>query len=295
MSGLRSLRRAAWGPAASVPDVIIDAHPPRVHAVRHAGAEYDPARRRFAARALGIASVLALLAVGLGAERAMRPDAFPIREIRVAGEFRHLQPQAIRQLVIAAIDGGFFAVDVNSLRRRILEEPWVKQASVRRLWPSGLQVVIAEQDPVARWGTEQLLNSNGAAFTPSEPETGTRLPRLSGPSGSEQDVLARYRDYSRRLAGLGLALADVHQSERRAWTLVTGDGVRIVLGRKSPDVRLERFVRAYQAVLAGDWQQIGAVDMRYTNGLAVARRADAARATAAASHNEDGGDAQEIR
>jgi cell division protein FtsQ len=56
---------------------------------------------------------------------------------------------------------------------------------------------------------------------------------------------------------------------RRAWQLSFDNGLLLKLGREHNEDRLERFIDVYQGALSGYHAQIEAIDMRYTNGLAV--------------------------
>ena len=49
--------------------------------------------------------------------------------IQVTGDFRELKPDEIQKTVVEAIDGGFFSCDMQKLRNRVLDMPWVAQTS----------------------------------------------------------------------------------------------------------------------------------------------------------------------
>jgi hypothetical protein len=72
------------------------------------------------------------------------------------------------------------------------------------------------------------------------------------------------------LLSAGLLIRHITLDERRAWSLVLDDGVEIALGRKAMDTRVRRLARVY-AQLMGAGPSPVAVDLRYTNGLAVRR------------------------
>lgn len=218
---------------------------------------------------LAVALVAALLTV---AGEVRDPAAFPIRKVTVDGDFRYLAPANIRKVVSGAVRGGFFHVDVQHVRETILQEPWVREATVQRLWPDTLHVSIVEQHPVAYWGESALLNDKADIFVPGKASFPAGLIRLDGPVGSEMDTLEAYRHAQARLAPLGLEVAAVSLSERRAQTLRLADGATVVLGRRAAADRLERFVAAYQQVLRDNWGRIAVIDLRYTNGFSIRER-----------------------
>lgn len=219
--------------------------------------------------ALAVALVWAVLRV---AAEVRDPMAFPIRKVTVDGDFRYLAPANIRQAVSAVVRGGFFHVDVQHVRETLLEEPWVREATVQRLWPDTLHVSIIEQQPVAYWGANALLNDAADIFAPARASFPEALVQLDGPVGSEAETLAILRRASARLAPLGLAVASVRLSERRALALGLRDGTTVLLGRRAVEDRLERFVAAYDRVLRANWSRVGVIDLRYTNGFSIRER-----------------------
>jgi cell division protein FtsQ len=220
--------------------------------------------------ALAVGLIWAVLRV---AAEIRDPAAFPIRKVTVDGDFRYLAPANIQQAVSGVVRGGFFHVDVQHVRETLLAEPWVREATVQRLWPDTLHVSIVEQQPVAYWGANALLNDAADIFAPARASFPQGLVQLDGPVGSETETLEILRRSAERLAPLGLVVASVRLSGRRALTLGLRDGATIVLGRRAVETRLERFVAAYEQVLRPNWSRIDVIDLRYTNGFSIRERA----------------------
>jgi cell division protein FtsQ len=197
------------------------------------------------------------------------PYRFPLDVVEVKGEFRYLQKANLQAAVMPHAAGGFFTVDVDSVRAAAEDLPWVQRAKVRRIWPATLRVHITEQQPVAGWNGDGYLNGAGEEFYPRSGQTPTGLPRLAGPAGQASRVLQRYRQASRTLQGLGLQVTHLAMDRRRAWSLQMDNGVQLKLGRARPWNRLQRFVRAFPGVFAGRLADLKSVDMRYSNGFSV--------------------------
>jgi cell division protein FtsQ len=205
------------------------------------------------------------------------PAALPIRRVMVEGEFEHLAPEQVQAAVAAAVDAGFFGVDVARIRAALLDEPWIRDASIRRVWPDALHVTIVEQTAVARWGDYGLLNERADIFVPPPPDIPADLVRLDGPLGSELQVLERYHYIADTLATVGLAASAVTLSDREAWTVTTTGGHELLLGRRDLELRLARFLAGYARGLKVAWDRIDHVDLRYTNGFAVGERVSVTR------------------
>lgn len=213
-----------------------------------------------------------LIGIGHLVWRLADPASLPIRKVAVEGNFRHLTPGHVQSVVSSAVDAGFWGIDVGAIREKLLDEPWLHDASVRRVWPDTLRVSIEEQEPVAYWGEHALLNSEGDIFAPDRETMPTNLAILNGPVGTEVEVLGRYRSIKMQFAKCGLKVSRVDLSERRAWTIAIEGGTRVVVGRRSIEERLARFERGFELALKPHWENIGVVDMRYTNGFSIRQR-----------------------
>lgn len=191
------------------------------------------------------------------------------------GERRQLTAEALRERVRPALEPGYFGADLGALRESLEAEPWVASVSVRRRWPSTLELTVREQEPVAVWNRSGFLNPQAEFFVPREiHEEPGPLPELSGPDGTEAEVLAAWRDMQAALDEAGLTAEAVHLSDRRAWTLEIGNGPRVQLGRHDREGRFERLANVALPALARSERValdgLATIDMRYTNGFSVA-------------------------
>ena len=191
----------------------------------------------------GTLAFLMCLYVGFLAQQLFDPAAYPIRKIAVDGEFHHLTTEHVQTVVSKAVHGGFFDVDVASVRELILDEPWVSDAAVRRVWPDTIHVSIREQVAVARWGEDALLNPVADIFVPESSAIPRDLVVLEGPIGTEGEVLQRYYSMQKVLDSVGLQVQRIRLSERRAWVVEIENGATLVIGRHAVAERLGRFSR----------------------------------------------------
>lgn len=200
-------------------------------------------------------------------EHLLDPHTLPLRVIQVQGELRHLDRQAMQTVVAEAINGGFFAVDIQRIYDRVRELPWVDRVSVRRVWPDTLVMHVSEQLPLARWGDSGLVNVRGEVFQP-EQILQQGLVTLYGPEGSSQRVVAFYREVGEQLAAHDLQISRMGLDERREWSLELANGLRIVVGNEAAEARFDRFMRIYP-LLASSGRKPQRIDLRYENGFAV--------------------------
>lgn len=197
------------------------------------------------------------------------PYRFPLNVVEVKGDYRYLDRGNLQAAVLPLASGGFFTVDVAAIRAAAEALPWVYKAKVQRVWPDKLRLRIEEQQPVARWGADGLLNRHGQSFVPPDTRALQGLPQLSGPVGQERKVLEAYHQVCRILKPLGLQVTRFGLDERRAWHMLLDGSIELELGRANTWPRLHRFVRAFPEVFAGRLAELQRVDLRYSNGFSV--------------------------
>lgn len=217
---------------------------------------------------------LALVSVSLTAftaswflHRMQDPTVMPVRLITVEGEVRHLNSKQLEEVVYMAVDGSFFSVNLAKVRAEVELLPWVDSASIRRVWPDTLQVKVVEQQPLARWGKDALVNLRGEIFSPKPMPNFAGLTVLEGEEQNSVGIIQEYQKIETLLGTVGLDLEKVRVDARQAWTLWTRNGLELSLGRKQLMPRLSRFVQLYPGLSGENRAKLKKVDLRYTNGF----------------------------
>ena len=219
-----------------------------------------------------IGSLLALVFISLltwGGVHLSNPDTLPIKQVRIEGNFTRLSPVDLQLLVTDKVRGGFFSLNVDAVRLALLDEPWVSEVTVQRVWPDALRVIVIEQVPVVRWGEAGLLNADGQYFAPEQSTIPLDLPMLIGPEGTELMLLNRFNSMQTYVQSIGFNIASVALDERRAWSFFLDNGIKVVLGRRDFEQRFNRFLSLIPTTLSGRVEQTESIDMRYTNGFSI--------------------------
>ncbi len=68
---------------------------------------------------------------------------------------------------------------------------------------------------------------------------------------------------------LNMQLVQLKLNDRRAWTFVLNNDLRVIVGRTHIDERVTRFIHYVPLGLKEKLAQAKQIDMRYTNGFAV--------------------------
>ncbi len=203
----------------------------------------------------------------------MQRPSFALREIQIDGDTEHINSPTVRAGVVGRLKGNFFTVDLDAARQAFEQMPWVRHASVRRVWPNALAVTLEEYKPLGTWGSDQLVSVDGELFTANQGELEEDLPAFDGPDGTAQEVVARYRDFKKWFAPLGATPEEVTLSPRYAWTVKLSNGMQVELGReRNQDTLLDRSQRltaAWDAVTQRWGKDIEYADLRYPNGFAI--------------------------
>jgi cell division protein FtsQ len=218
-------------------------------------------------RWLGAGVLVALMAAGGQNLLRLEPRYLPIEVVSVAGEVRRMPREQLQRTVIDHLHGGILTQDLARLKAAVEALPWIQTASLKRIWPNRLELTVREHEPLAEWGEDALVSTAGVVFRPDPQERPWGLPRLTGADAQAVDVVARYLDWRARCEALGIRIAGMERNARGSWTLLTGDGFVLELGKSEVEERMARFLLAWPSLaLAG---RPARVDMRYTNGLAV--------------------------
>jgi len=225
-----------------------------------------------------------MLVIGVLVWLSQRP-VFALKQIQiepVAGQtLKHINKPIVKQQVLENVQGNFFSVRLEDVKRGFESMPWVRHANVRRVWPNGLVVSIEEQKPFGTWGgadSHTLMNTQGELFAGrvSEISDDVHLIDFYGPADASQEVMSLYQKASAWFKPWGVEVKSLALTERYAWHVKLSNGMKVEFGRdeESSDKNLteERVARLfkYWPQVQEKWpNRVDAVDLRYANGFAV--------------------------
>ena len=230
---------------------------------------------------LGTRALLGLAALAFVAGATVwfvRQPLFTIRGVTVLGETDRVTAAGVRAHLRPSLDGSFLTLNLAAARKALEAMPWVRHATVRRVWPNRLVVILEEHRPAALWGSERgtgeaMVDTFGAVFDASGGDVDdSALPLLHGPEGSAARVLAMHGRLAATLAPIRRLPAELVLSNRGSWTATFADGVELELGRGSDDevvARTVRFATTVPELLARFQRPLVHADLRHQDGYAV--------------------------
>jgi cell division protein FtsQ len=203
-----------------------------------------------------------------------------IRVIQLEGELQRNSVSTIRANAAPRLAGNFISIDLGKAREAFETVPWVRQATLRRIWPDRLAVRLAEHHPVALWqgedGNERLVNDFGEVFQANVGDVEDEdLPQFSGPEGTSAQMLSLYRRLAPLFASNEIELQSLHLSGRGSWRAELDTGARVEIGRGSEDelvARTERFLHSVSQVTGRFQRELEHADLRHADGYAVRLR-----------------------
>lgn len=220
--------------------------------------------RKLLHRGLRIAVVsfsAALLLVGgtLLTQFLLASDMFRVEQIRVQGG-SHLSKAQVVALSDIKTGLNTFSLDLDLIGRKVEEDPWVRQASVQRIFPRLIDIRIEERRPVAiiNLGYLYYLDDRGEVFKVLEASDSLDFPVVTGfeyqkieqrDRQSAQDLkkIVHLLDDLRQRNIFGLdQVSEVQREKNGSFALYTETGgVKVRLGRESFEKKLNRLERIY--------------------------------------------------
>ncbi len=221
-----------------------------------------------------VAWVLAITLVALPVVGVLRgwfaANRWPVTQLTVQAEFKHVTTDELRAVVMPRLGKGFFALDLDGVQKAVAALPWVESVEARKRWPDTLILRIYERQPFARWNEKQLISRQGLVFDVPDVSANTELPDLRGPDARLAEVVSFYAETQKAFTNTHLKITGISLTERGSWSLTTDNGAQIVLGdRDQAGRRLRRFLDVYPQLMAGHTDGFAYADLRYTNGFAV--------------------------
>ncbi len=214
-------------------------------------------------------AILVLCALVWGWLKIINPQTFPIHSVRIEGNYSHVNQALMRATIVPFLQRGFLGINTADLQDKLSQMPWVYQVTVQRAWPDSIIINLTEQQAIARFNNQSLLNSQGELFSVDQGTLPTDLPLFIGNPGQQELLLQTYHQMLSILTPLGLKINILALDDRQSWRMQLSNGVVLFVGNNDPLLRLQRFVVAYPQVIGTKSAMVKYVDLRYAHGIAV--------------------------
>lgn len=201
---------------------------------------------------------------------------FRVAEVQVEGNLQVAAQDIIDSLELSP-QTSILEVDLPALTRRVLQNPWIKEASVQRRLPLSLTIQVVERMAEAVFISDRhyLLSADGVILAELSQDELPTLPTLRAATPRRVAVGERILT-SEMVQGLAVwrqfQLGNALQGESAHEIAMTGDGSYVLnLGQRMPAIRLhaqdlEGQLRRLGAALAASHQSLARfadVDLRF--------------------------------
>ena len=183
--------------------------------------------------------------VGMAAGEAVGDAGFRVKSIDVRG-IRRMDPRPVYELAADQKTTAMPLLDVASIRERLLEYGWVKDARVSRRFPDTLVIDIVERQPAALWQDEDrltLIDREGVVLDRVPVSQMPDLPLLIGKGANEHAI--GLDTLLGRAPSLKPQLVSATWVGERRWDLAfqSGETVSLPEGNVAAATALTRFAR----------------------------------------------------
>ncbi|MFW2177557.1 MULTISPECIES: cell division protein FtsQ/DivIB [unclassified Moraxella] len=219
-----------------------------------------------------VASLLLLgLVVGIGQMVAHLPNANI--QINHQGLNSH-EYQQLHQVLGQKADRNWLQADLQPYLQRLQRIGWVSQVDIRRDWQQGLLVNVIPRQPVAKFGSEKLVDANGVVFEPANTDElqAHYWMQLQGESHNAVVMMQQVKQVGNWFEPLGLKIDEVIVTPRMAWFFRFNNGLRVLVDNDNTSEKLYRLSVMLQNQLKPQLPKIQTVDLRYKNGMAITWR-----------------------
>lgn len=181
---------------------------------------------------------------------------------------KNLDMNILQARLATQLGSSLFSFKVDEARNEVLNDPWVKSAKVRKVYPDTIVVDVVERQPVALWqskGEVHLIARDGFVISKAGVKH-MHLPQVVGEGANMAaaeflSIISRFPDIA------GKASAYVRVAERR-WNVRLHDGPQILLPEADWQMALNELqkLQTQKELLDRDIVQI---DMRLSDRLVI--------------------------
>jgi len=192
---------------------------------------------------------------------------------------QHVKPKELKKLVIMELNGTALTTDLGPIYKSVLSHPWIKEATVRRIWPNKILVNLVEHNIIGVWSDGRFVTQAGKLlqFDKLQSESINKekncfLLKLDGPNETVTAVLDRARMISKKASKVGLQTTGVQLTSQYDWRVFFSNGMKMELGGENLETplekRLDNFFNSIAWVRKKIKKDLISVDLRYAQGFA---------------------------
>lgn len=197
--------------------------------------------------ALSVAVVVLLVGVGIfvapimgrGFVRASGISGLILEDIHIEGRLR-VSEDALNNVLKEYRHQPMLSFSVAEVRQQVRGLTWVKQATVRRVWPLSLHVKLTEFEPIATWhhkGKLLWVDRDGEVICQADGSM-PQLPAISGEDAPHH--IATFLKQVREYKTLWAHVTAFSHIRKRRWNMMIGHTMLVKLPQDNAEQALKR-------------------------------------------------------
>lgn len=197
-------------------------------------------------------------------------NKFPIKTVKVIGKYQYVKEADIQNILLPYINGkGLFAFSELEAEKALEQVPGVASASIWRVPPAKIKVIVRERSAIARFPDGSLLSQSGVVFQTNNPTGANTLPLLNGDHLYAKQMLKMleslepvFETINAQVTGLGIA-------QNGDWSVQLNNQFWIMMGKNDLQTRVADLINIYPTLLQSNTNgaTLTYVDLRYNHGF----------------------------
>lgn len=210
-------------------------------------------------------------------DRISQQILFPITKVAVVGELKQIKEIDLKNLVLNDLQQGFFDIDLNSAASDIEKINWVAQATLRRVWPNKVEILLREHQAVAIWDDQTLISTNGVLFEVDSLEQFKHLAIVTGQRMNAKELLLAYSELDQLTVDFDLQIVELKRIKSGEMNVTFNTQLHSIFALQDKETQYKRFVSLLDSGFIKvknntnvmNEKALKSIDMRYSNGFSV--------------------------
>ncbi|HMS26542.1 MAG TPA: cell division protein FtsQ/DivIB [Burkholderiaceae bacterium] len=210
----------------------------------------------------------------------LKTEFADLRGIVITGDSKYQNTSNIREAILPSLSGGILDINLGFVKSAFENLPWVRSATVKRIYPNRINVSLTEHLVIGVWGDfddRKLVNVHGELFDvgSDELEEISRLPKFVGNNSQSILIVNMYQKLKDMFTSMNTHISKIQLSPRGNWSIFLANGTHLELGRGNVDQIFQNTKLALHAAVKvaekyeKNVKDIKYVDLRYPSGYAI--------------------------
>ncbi len=202
---------------------------------------------------------------------------FPITDVVLKGNISNVSQTTLKELVLNNLKQGFFNINLNAIAQNIENLNWVAQATLRRVWPNTVEILVREHQAVAVWDENTLLSANGILFKVESITGYEQFVQINGQPEHAKELLSAYSELEQLITSYGLNIKTLQSVDSGEMNVLFNTKLSSIFAMQDKEIQFKRFASLLETgYLAINTEQntlnkkaLKSIDLRYSNGFSV--------------------------